>query len=489
VGDVVRVPNGGAVGDVGERVALLILKIRCGTVPGMEDCPMQVKDRVFAPYARLPRVKRAWALRVTSVIAGLPVAMFSLATLVIMALQRYSYAQMGDVLAAGLVVRAVLLPWLAAGANRYGPRRVLIPQLLVFCAATVAFMQDAEFRRPISMLYLAGAIAGATVPTVGALVRTAWAALCRWSAATEGSAKGGDDPALRAVALEWSAIGDIAVLGPLLTMLLVVSGHPRGGLIGVVAFAFFGVAGLALQPCVDRAEHAGASRAATAASPGRARRPAALIALALIALLSAATIAATEISTVAATDRFGHHALSGFFLSLAAIGCIAAGLWTGWQKVPAHRSLIAALLAVVIATALLWLAPNLRLLPVSLFLLGLFLRPAITNGYSILQGLVQPGRLTGTLPWYGLCACLGAAAGVWVAGGVIGKDGASGPADGYLTAAAFATTAAVVCLAALPSLGKPGRHAHAGLPGSAVPAGASAAGAPGEGELPQIVGR
>jgi MFS family permease len=453
---------------------------------------MQVKHRVAAPYARLPRVKGAWALRVTSVVAGLPVAMFSLATLVIMALRQYSYAQMGDVLAAGLVLRAVLLPLLAAGATRYGPRRVLIPQVLVFCAATVAFMQDAEFYKPISMLYLAGAIAGATVPTVGAPVRTAWAALCRWSAATADSAESGDDPAPRAVTLEWSAIGDIAVLGPLLTMLLVASGHPRGGLIGVAAFAFFGVAGLALQPSVDRAEHADRNSArttGTAASLGQARRPAALIALALIALLSAATIAATEISTVAAADRFGHHALSGFFLSLAAIGCIAAGLWTGWQKMPAHRSLIAALLAVAIATALLWLAPNLRVLPVSLFLLGVFVRPAITSGYSILQALVRPGRLTGVLPWYGLCVCLGAAAGVAVAGGSIGKDGASGPADGYLTAVAFAVLAAVVCLAALPSLGKPGRHAHAGRAGSAVPAGASAAGVPGEGELPQIVGR
>jgi MFS family permease len=415
------------------------------------------------------------------------VAIFSLATLVIMALRQYSYAQMGDVLAAGLVVRAVLLPLLAAGATRYGPRRVLIPQVLVFCAATVAFMQDAEFHKPISMLYLAGAIAGATVPTVGAPVRTAWVALCRWSAATPGSAEGGDDLAWRGVALEWSAIGDIAVLGPLLTMLLVASGHPRAGLIGVAAFAFFGVAGLALQPSVDRAERTDPNSAratGTAASPGQERRPAALIALALIALLSAATIAATEISTVAAADRSGHHALSGFFLSLAAIGCIAAGLWMGWQKMPAHRSLIAALLAVVIATALLWLAPNLRVLPVSLFLLGVFVRPAITNGYSILQDLVQPGRLTGVLPWYGLCVCLGAAAGVAVAGGSIGKDGATGPADGYLAAVAFAAAAALVCLAALPSLGKPGRHAHADRPGSAVPAGASAAGAPGEGELP-----
>src|SRR5260221_942509 len=123
---------------------------------------MQVKDRVIAPYARLPRIKGAGGLRVTSVVAGLPVAMFSLATLVIMALRQYSYAQMGDVLAAGLIVRAVLLPLLAAIGNRYGPRRVLIPQVLIFCAATTALMQDAEFRKPISMLYLAGAIAGAT---------------------------------------------------------------------------------------------------------------------------------------------------------------------------------------------------------------------------------------------------------------------------------------------------------------------------------------
>src|SRR5260221_14722735 len=189
------------------------------------------KDRLIAPYARLPRIKGAWALRATSVVAGLPVAMFSLATLVIMALRQYSYAQMGGVLAAGLIARAVLLPLLAATGNRYGPRRVLIPQVLVFCAATVALMQDAEFQKPISMLYLAGGIAGATLPTVGAPVRTAWVALCRRSAARASSPEAGDDPALRAVALEWSAIADIAVLGPIFTMLLVASGHPGGRLL------------------------------------------------------------------------------------------------------------------------------------------------------------------------------------------------------------------------------------------------------------------
>jgi hypothetical protein len=337
-------------------------------------------------------------------------------------------------------------------------------------------------------MYLAGAIAGATVPTVGAPVRTAWAALCRQGAGT--GADRGDDPAWRGVTLEWSAIGDIAVLGPILTMLLVASGHPRGGLVGVAAFAFIGVAGLVLQPSVGRAERAGhdtaghntagrntaghntaghntagrntAGTAATAASPQQPGRPAgALIALALIAVLSAATIAATEISTVAAADRYGHHALSGFLLSLAAIGAIAAGLWTGWQKTPARRGLIAGLLAVVIATALLWLAPTLRLLPVSLFLLGLFLRPVITSGYSILRGLVQPGRLTATMPWVGFCVCAGAAAGVWIAGRGIGNNGASGPANGYLTAVVFAALSAVACLVALPALGKPARHPRA----------------------------
>jgi MFS family permease len=140
---------------------------------------------------------------------------------------------------------------------------------------------------------------------------------------------------------------------------------------------------------------------------------------------------------------------------------------------------------------LLWLAPSLWLLPVSLFLLGVFVWPAIASGFSILQGLVRPYRLTGALSWYGTCVCLGAAAGVAAAGGSIGEDGASGPADGYLTSVAFAAAAALVCLATLSSLGKPGRHAQTGRPGSAVPAVPPAVKTPGgeSGELPYIVGR
>ena len=444
---------------------------------------MPLKGRVAVPYARLPRVKGAWGLRVTSVVAGLPVAMFSLATLVVMALRQYSYPQMGDVLATGLVGRAVLLPVLAAMADRYGPRRVLIPQMLVFCVATVALMQDAEFFKPISVLYVAGAIAGATLPTAGAPVRTAWAALGRPIPVQDGMVPGGtartaDDPMRRAVALEWSSIADIALLGPLLTMLLVETGHPRGGLIGAAAFAFFGVIGLALQPSVGRAGAAGrgsgvpSALGTAAARPGRAGRTSgvialALIAMALIALLSAAAVAAIEISTVAAVDRYGHHALSGLFLALAAVGCFASGLWNGWPAMPARRRLVVALLLVVIATTLLWLAPGLALLPVSLFLLGVFARPAITGGYAILADLIRPGRLSGALSWYGCCLCLGAAAGVAAAGDLIGPDAASGPAGGFRTAAAFAVMAALVSLGARQLLGKPGRHVKTGRPGSA----------------------
>jgi hypothetical protein len=80
---------------------------------------------------------------------------------------------------------------------------------------------------------------------------------------------------------------------------------------------------------------------------------------------------------------------------------------------------------------------------------------------------------------------------VAAAGGSIGTDGASGPADGYLTAAAFAAAAALVGVAALSALGKPGRHAHTGRPGSGFPAASPAVGVPGaeSGELPFIVGR
>jgi hypothetical protein len=90
-----------------------------------------------------------------------------------------------------------------------------------------------------------------------------------------------------------------------------------------------------------------------------------------------------------------------------------------------------------------------------------------------------------------MCVCLGAAAGVAAAGDSIGTDGASGPADGYLVAVAFAAAAALVCLAALSALGKPGRHAHTGRPGSAFPAAPSAVGASGgeTDELPFSVGR
>ncbi|MCW2929797.1 MAG: transporter [Actinomycetia bacterium] len=102
----------------------------------------------MASYWRLLRVKGASALWVTGLIARMPMAMYSLGTVLMITTLKGNYALAGGLSAAGLAGGALLLTKVAAWVDRYGPRRVLIPQALVFAAATAAFIAAAQAHAP-----------------------------------------------------------------------------------------------------------------------------------------------------------------------------------------------------------------------------------------------------------------------------------------------------------------------------------------------------
>ncbi|HEY6791882.1 MAG TPA: hypothetical protein VI365_31655 [Trebonia sp.] len=422
----------------------------------------------MASYWRLLRVNGASALWVTGLIARMPMAMYSLGTVLMITTLKGSYALAGGLSAAGLVGGALLLTKVAAWVDRYGPRRVLIPQALVFAAATAAFIAAAQAHAPAWALYVTGTIAASALPALGAIVRTAWSTLC--APHPEGA-----DMARRAFALESSTDDVIFMIGPALTAFLVTSGFAGGGLAGAAAFALVGIAIFVRQPSVGagRAAHAlaGGTPAGGApaglrenAGPGSTRRrwtpPAhGLAALAPVLMLTAAATSAVEIATVAYAGADGHRSLAGLILAGAAVGSCAGGLWYGARKwhVAEELRFAAALVLSALGTVALRFEPGLPLLALNVLLVGVFIAPTLIGGYSILERQARPGRETEALSWVGFCNCAGAGAGSAAAGWAID---AGGPAGGYLTATAYAVVAAVVWLAVLPSLRKPGRDAQ-----------------------------
>ena len=418
----------------------------------------------MASYWRLLRMKGACALWGTGLIARMPMAMYSLGTVLMITALKGNYALAGGLSAAGLAGGGVLLTKVAAWVDRYGPRRVLVPQALVFAAATAAFVAAAQAHAPTWSLYLTGTIAASALPALGAIVRSAWSTLC---AAHPQSA----DLVGRAFALESSTDDVIFVIGPALTAFLVTREFPGGGLVGAAALALVGIAAFVRQPSVGASR--AASETAAGGGPGRPQSPGpeggrrrwtlpayGLVALAPVLMLTAAATSAVEIATVAYAGAHGHRSLAGLILAGSAVGSCAGGLWYGAHKwrAPEHVRFATALAASAVGTAALWFAPDLPLLSLNVLVLGVCIAPTLIGGYSILERQAKPGRETEALSWVGFCNCAGAGAGSAVAGWAID---AGGPAGGYLAATGYAVVAAVVCLAALPSLREPGRHAQA----------------------------
>ena len=80
----------------------------------------------------------------------------------------------GAVSAAGSLGYALSSPLIARLIDSRGQRRVLLPLLAVFAVSTAALIAAVELQAPTWAFFAPGAIAGATMPSLGAMVRARW---------------------------------------------------------------------------------------------------------------------------------------------------------------------------------------------------------------------------------------------------------------------------------------------------------------------------
>ena len=124
-------------------------------------------------------LSRPGALRFSAagVLGRMPISMFGLGTLLLVAAVTGRYGLAGLVAAAGSVGYAICAPQAARLADRFGQGRVLRPQALLCAAASAALVGCAELRAPDWALLLTAALAGASMPSLGSMVRARWSHL------------------------------------------------------------------------------------------------------------------------------------------------------------------------------------------------------------------------------------------------------------------------------------------------------------------------
>jgi len=239
------------------------------------------------PYLNV--LSRPGALRFSAAafVGRMPMSMFGLGTLLLIASVTGRYGLAGFVAAAGSVGYAVCAPQAARLADRFGQRRVLRPLTVLFAAATAGLIGSALGRAPVWAMVVTGGLAGAAMPSIGSMVRARWSALL------------GDSPLLHtAFALESVADETIFVIGPALVTVLATEVYPAAGvavaMVACVTGTLLFAAQRGTEPPAGRAQpHAGAAGplAGTAgpqaaAGPGRGGRGARLPAPGLVTLVT-----------------------------------------------------------------------------------------------------------------------------------------------------------------------------------------------------------
>jgi predicted MFS family arabinose efflux permease len=404
--------------------------------------PARRLPRPLRPYADIFRIPGAWRFSAAGVIGRMPMSMFGLGTVLLISAATGKYGMAGAVSAAGSLGYAFSSPRIARLVDSRGQRHVLLPLLTVFAAATATLIVAVELRLPAWAFFVPGAIAGATMPSLGTMVRA------RWSALLAGS------PRLH-TAFSFESVADelCFIIGPAAVTLLATEAFPAAG-VGAAALLCLGgtlwfVAERRTEPMVTRA--AGPvrrdRRVRGAPAPG-------LVVLAPVYFLLGAMFVSIDLSTVSFAQHFGHKPLAGFILGTYALGSATGGLWYGsrqWRS-PLQTRFAVTLTLTVLGVASFWAQPNLVTLTCGIYLCGLTIAPTLIAGFSLLEAQAKPGRRTEAMSWLSSGIAVGVAAGASVVGFILD---AHGPRVGYAFAAACGAASAATCLLGLPRLRSP----------------------------------
>ncbi|WP_208948803.1 MFS transporter [Streptomyces subrutilus] len=381
--------------------------------------------RVSGPYRRLFALPGTRAFTAGNLLARLPMGMFGVSAVMMIAGQRGSYALAGAVTATGLAATALVAPWTARLVDRYGQARVAVPATLVAVLGSLCLVVCVRTGAPAWTLFASYA-ATATTPNIGGMSRARWTHLLRDSPASHHTA----------MSLEQAADELCFLLGPVLAAFLCTAVFPEAG---TLAGAALFLTGMLVFTAQRSTEPPAAGAVPRHGSPLRALAPL----LALFGCLGL-VFGSMEVASIAYLDAAGLGAASGLVLALQAAGSCAAGLLYGTLRPRALRTCVCAL---AVLMALPWAAAatgSPAALAGALLLAGMATAPTMVTAMSRVHALTPAGRLNEGMTLAVTAILAGIAAGSATAGLTVDRLGAT---TAYLLPAA-AAVAAVAAAAA-----------------------------------------
>ncbi|AXU14593.1 MFS transporter [Streptomyces clavuligerus] len=378
------------------------------------------------PYTRLLAPPGVRAFVAGGLLARLPMGMFGVSAVVMIATTRGSYALAGAVVATGLAATALLAPWTARLVDRHGQARIAVPAAALAVLGSLALVLCVRLGLPDWTLFAAHA-ATATTPNTGGMSRARWVHLHR------------DDPAARHTANSFEQVVDelCFMLGPVLAALLCSALAPHAGTLVAAGLLLTGVLVFAAQRATEPPP---APRRAGGRAPLRTGGMPPLLA---VFLTTGVIFGSLEVSTIALLDGPG----AGLVLGLQAAGSAVCGLLYGTVRAARdpHRRLVvclAALCALLVPPPLVALGDGpVPALAAALLAVGAATAPTMVTGLTLVQRLTPPARLNEGMTLAVTAVLIGIAAGS-AAGGWTAEH--LGPEYGYVLPALAAALGCAV---------------------------------------------
>lgn len=367
-------------------------------------------------YRRVLARPGAALFSATGLVARMPIAMMTLAIVLLVTEETGSYTLAGQVSAAFVVANALVAIPQGRLLDRLGQSRVLAAGSIVFALGSGLLGYGIVHGWASPWPQLAATVAGVAMPQIGSSVRARWTHLL-------------PDPREKQTAFAVESIADEAVFmsGPTLVTFLSTLWAPVAGLAVAVLLGTVGTLALAAQRRTEPPAHP--------RSPDPAERsPMPWLRLAPLAVAGAALgslFGATEVATVAFAQENGHTALSGVLLALWALGSLVSGVLTGvvtWRVSTVRRFRVGALL-LTLAMAPVPFLPNLWTMAAMLFVAGFAISPTIIALFSAIEEIAPRPRLSEALGLLQTGLGAGIAPGAALAGFLIDGHG-SAPAYG-----------------------------------------------------------
>ncbi|MER5552763.1 MFS transporter [Streptomyces sp. NPDC002793] len=377
------------------------------------------------PYLRLLATPGARAFTAGALLARMPMGMFSVSAVIMIAGEHGSYALAGAVTATGLAATAVVAPWTARLVDRHGQARIAVPATAIAVLGSLALVLCVHYDAPVWTLFAAYA-ATATSPNTGGMSRARWAHLHR-----------GDPGALHtANSFEQAADELCFMLGPVVAASLCGALFPEAGTLTGAILLMTGVLVFAAQ----RATEPPVAPRTPAASPLRTPGVPALL---IVFLATGAVFGSMEVVSIA-------HA-GGAILALQAAGSCVAGLVYGSLR-PAgdvHGRLLFCLACMTALMSLPLLAATttdaLPVLAGCLLLAGAATAPTMVTGMTLIQRLTPAAQINEGMT-LAVTALLGGIAAGSAAGGWLVEH--AGTVAGYGAPMCAAALALVIATAA-----------------------------------------